>query len=175
MNRITSLIARACVLGGLALVPPFTFADDLSGPINISSINVTYHVDKDATTYSATSSIQPASLHSAGYKVTSLAVGDVTIRTLGPDLGDFSGTVKVNGAILFTYSGKWSDFNTAQSLLTSKLVKKSQLGINELMKGLVRERPIDLSVSGSVSKAPGSDNANSITVYVALQGNGHPE
>ena len=165
------VISTLMMLAGLLAIVPAA-ADDLSTPVNISPINSTFTIEPGPTSYFKDTKIDTLSLYDARYKLKSVSIMDITVSTLGPDLGTINGTVKVNGVTLFTYDGKWSEFNTAQSLLTSKLVKKNQAGVNALMHALTRREPVVLSVSGVVGKAPAAKNANSITVYAPMQASG---
>lgn len=147
-------------------------ADDLSTPISFRPIKATFAVDPGPTSYSKDSSVDTASLYDPRYKLKSVSIMDISIATLGPDLGTFNGTVRVNGVTLFTYDGKWSEFNTAQSVLTSKLVKKNIAGINALTGALTQGKPVVVSVSGVVGKSPADKNTHSITIYASMQGGG---
>ena len=147
-------------------------ADDLSTPLGVRPIDATFAVDPGPTSYTGSASIDTVSLYDPRYKLKAVSISDITISTRGPDLGTFSGTVKVNGVNLFTYDGQWNAFNTAQSLLTSQLLKKNQSGVNALVDALMHRRPLVLSISGGADRAPAAKNTNTITVYVPMQGSG---
>jgi len=168
-RRILFLFIVALTLTGFPAL-----ADDLSTPLGLRPINATFALDPGPTSYSADRSIDSASLYDPRYKLKAVSISDITISTRGPDLGAFSGTVKVNGVNLFTYDGQWNAFNTAQSLLTSSLLKKNQSGVNALVDALMHQRPVVLSISGSADKAPVAKNTNTITVYMPMQGSGLP-
>jgi len=167
-NRTLASVA----LAAFSLTPCLAFADDLSTQVSVRPINATYFIEPDSTSYSGNVTIDPASLHDPRYKLKSIAITDITIATKGPDLGTFSGTVKINGVNLFTYTGQWKAFETAQSLLKSQWLKKNQSGINALTDALIRGKPVVMSVSGIAEKAPTAKNANSITVYAPMHGSG---
>src|SRR5512140_568775 len=70
-------------------------ADVLTTPLSMRSINASFALEPGPTAYSSSSSADPASLYDPRYKLDGVSISDITISTKGPDLGTFSGTVKV--------------------------------------------------------------------------------
>src|SRR4051794_8334250 len=91
-----------------ALLTSFALrADDLSTPISLRPVTSSFAIEPGPTSYSRETTIDTGSLYDSRYKLKSVSIMDITLSTAGPDLGAFSGTVKVNGTTLFTYDGTW--------------------------------------------------------------------
>jgi hypothetical protein len=100
---------------------------------------------------------------------------DIRISTTGTYSGNVSGTAAINGIVMLTYSGAWSDFSTPQSLLgSSPYISPRTPGLLELARVLA-EFPtnpavtLTLSSSGSVSNVPVPDGLQ-VCVEVLTQG-----
>jgi hypothetical protein len=168
-TRILALLSLAALL----LIAFDCITDDLSILLNVKPLNATYAVNPGPPSYAGSVTIDRRSLYDESYTLTGVSVSDIKLSTNGPDLGAFSGTVRVNGVILFTYSGDWTAFNTPQSVLTSRLLTKNQPGIDALINTVIEQRSVVLTVSGDVRTAPAAKNTNSVTVYASVQAYGH--
>lgn len=147
----------------------------ISISLNLKPLNATYPLNNgSSTSYSGADTISPGSLYDKSYTLTGASVYDIQVATKGPDLGQGTGTVYVNGKILFTYSGRWSAFNTPQSLLTSTLITKNPAGVSELINAVVNKQPqIILTVSGTISSPPPAKGLDYLIVSAYVQAYGH--
>jgi hypothetical protein len=177
-TQLGSAMNRTCravlVLVGYCFIVVGCSADDLSSLLNVNPLNVTYALNPGSPAYSGTATVEPRALYDLRYKLTGVSLSDISISTRGPDLGAVSGIVKIDGVVLFTYNGDWIVFNSPQSLLSSPFVTRNMAGVNELIKTVVDRRPVVLTVSGTVGKAPAEPKANSVTVFASVQAYGHP-
>jgi hypothetical protein len=150
---------RLCALLVLATLPLMAFnciTDSFTISLNLKPFNATYPINPgNNTAYSGSYAINPDTLYDAtSYTLDGASVYDIRVQTQGPDLGTCSGTVWVNGTILFTYNGPWTGFNTPQSLLTSQYITRSQQGITTLVSAVTQGQLVTLSVQGSVTTKP---------------------
>jgi hypothetical protein len=135
--------------------------------------NGTYNINAgNNPNYGGSISINPATLYDTDYELTGASVYDIRVSTAGPNLGNCTGNVTVNGILLLSYSGTWVQFNTSQSLLTSRLITRNNAGVTELVNAVVQNRPVVLAVSGSVTTTP-IPNGCSLTVSAYVQAYGH--
>jgi len=115
-------------------------------------------------------------LYDNSYELTGASVYDIRVSTQGPSLGTVTGSVTVNGTLLFTYgvsrSATWNDFLTPQSLITSPFIAKNPAGVTVLVNAIVNNQPTVFAVSGTVGQVP-APNANSITIYAYVRAYGH--
>lgn len=166
--RILAFLAIAAIplMGFDCVTDAFTIA------LNLAPFNGTYTVTPGGNgTYGGTLTINPATLYDNSYTLTGASVYDIRVSTAGPNLGTCTGTVRVNGILLFSYAGTWTQFNAPQSLLTSRLITRNQPGINELISAVVQGRPVVLVGAGSVTTTPVPAGCTvSVAAYVQAYG-----
>ena len=168
-TRILALL----VIAAIPLMGFYCIVDQFSISLNLKPFNGTYTVNPgNSPNYGGTATFNPATLYDNSYTLTGASVYDITVSTAGPNLGTCSGSVTVNGTLLFTYNGAWTAFNTPQSLLTSRLITRNQAGINELVSAVVQGRSIVLVGAGSVTTTPVPTGC-SVTVAAYVQAYGH--
>jgi hypothetical protein len=147
--------------------------------LNLAPITATFPLNPGTgTTYGGvTPPIDLASLFDQSYTLTGATLYDITVQTKGEDLGTGSGTVTltVNGSntTLFTYNGAWTAFNTPQSLITSPLITRNPSGVSALINAVTGWQRVILGVTGTITKAPATQNTDFIAVSVYVQGTGH--
>ncbi len=167
--RILTFLAIAAIplMGFDCVTDAFTIA------LNLKPFNGTYNINAgNSPNYGGTATFNPATFYDNSYTLTGASVYDIRVSTAGPNLGTCSGSVTVNGTLLFTYNGAWTAFNTPQSLLTSRLITRNQAGINELVSAVLQGRSIVLVGAGSVTTTPVPTGC-SVTVAAYVQAYGH--
>ncbi len=167
--RILTFLAIAAIplMGFDCVTDAFTIA------LNLKPFNGTYNINQGpSTTYGGTATFNPATFYDNSYTLTGASVYDIRVSTAGPNLGNCTGSVNVNGIQLFTYAGTWTQFNTSQSLLTSRLITRNQAGINELVSAVVQGRSIVLVGAGNVTTTPVPAGC-SVTISAFVQAYGH--
>jgi len=177
----TSLLALFVV----SMLPLMSF-DCINDPhsitisLNLKPFNATYPLNNGSSkTYAGADTINPGTLYDQSYTLTGATVYDIQVSTKGPDLGLGSGVVYVGTGFgsedtLFTYNGRWSLFNTPQSLLTSTLITKNAKGVKTLTDAVVNKSPqITLRVSGTISTPPPAQNLDFLIVSAYVQAYGH--
>jgi len=145
----------------LVLVIPLMGFDCVNSPIVVSlslkPFNATYDINQGSnkSPYLGTTTIDPRTLYDNSYDLTGASVYDIKVQTIGPDLGTCSGTVTITSGgvtnVLFTYSGAWTAFNTAQSLLSSGLITKNMTGVNQLIAAVQNKEVVTLAGSASIT------------------------
>ena len=107
MIRLLRLLLLTALLAGVS-----ASADDLSNPIGVRPISASFAVNPGPATYLGESRIDPASLYDPRYKLKSISIMDITIATVGPDLGKFNGSIKVT----IGTDGRVSDVEIVESV-----------------------------------------------------------
>ncbi|MEW6510462.1 MAG: hypothetical protein AB1428_05825 [Bacteroidota bacterium] len=160
----------------IAAVPLMGFdciTDSFVIALDMKPFNGTYNITPgNNPNYGGSITIDPGTLYDTAYELTGASVYDIRVSTAGPNLGNCSGAVTVNGVLLMTYNGTWTQFNTPQSLLTSRLITRNNSGVTELVNAVVQNRPVVLAVNGSVTTTP-VPNGCSLTVSAYVQAYGH--
>lgn len=147
--------------------------------LNLAPITATFPLNPGQnTSYGGTTpSLDLASYFDQSYTITGATLYDITVQTKGEDLGTGSGTVTLtaNGVTttLFTYNGAWTAFNTPQSLITSTLLTRNPSGVSALVNAVTGRQKVTLGVSGTITKAPSTQNTDFIIVSVYIQASGH--
>jgi hypothetical protein len=167
---------RILALLMVAALPLMSFdciTDDFTIALDLKPFNGTYQINPgNNATYGGTVTIDPTTLYDQGYELTGASVYDIRVSTSGPNLGNCSGTVTVNGVLLFSYNGSWTAFNTPQSLLTSRLITRNAAGVNALISAVVNGTPATFVGLGSVTITPVPSGC-SVTVSAYVQAYGH--
>ena len=168
---------RALILLLLAAIPLMGFNcvnDEFTISLNLQPFNGTYPLTAGPTkTFGGSFSVDPGTMYDQGYTITGASVYDVRVSTAGPDLGNCSGSVSVNGKLLLTYNGPWTGFNTPQSLLSSRYITKNSLGIAELISCVVNKKLAVFSTTGVVTIGGNVPAGCSLTISANVQAWGH--
>ena len=169
---------RALILLLLAAIPLMGFNcvnDAFTISLNLAPFTGTYKLNPGPTTYGGSFSIDAKTLYDQGYTLTGASVYDMTVSTAGPNLGNCSGTVTINGKPLLTYSGPWTAFNTPQSLLSSRYITKDPTGqgIAELISCVVNKKVAVFLTGGTVTTSPAAAGTNTLTISANVQAWGH--
>lgn len=101
---------------------------------------------------------------------------DIRVRTIGNYGGNVNATVKLNsqtGQQILNINGAWSDFNTAQSIITSSKVTRTSAGIAQLVGAIQNKLDITLCGSGVLSGAT-VPSGLAVEVQVLGQVDGRP-
>jgi len=167
-------IVLLSVLIGLTTVGSDCINQGFEVAINLDQINGTYVINPGPNpSYSGSVTVDPTTLYDQNYNLTGASIYGIDVSTAGANLGNCSGTVRVNGILLLTYNGAWTAFNTPQSILTSPLITRNQAGITELINAVLQGRMITLSSSGTVTTTPVPSGC-SVTVSAYVQAYGTP-
>lgn len=168
------------VVAALPLMAFNCITDSFTISLNLKPFNATYKINPGTnTTYGGIFTVSPDSLYDSNtYVLDGASVYDVRIGTAGPsDLGPVAGDVYVsvgNGTAvqLLHYAGKWTDFNTPQSLLNSPFITRNSAGVNLMIQSVVGDQPITFELAGTESLTP-VPAGNSITASAYVQAYGH--
>jgi hypothetical protein len=94
---------------------------------------------------------------------------DIIVNTNGTFAGNVvNGQLTVNGIPLLSYAGSWNVFNTPQSLLTSPLMTRNQLGVNALVSAITNQSNITLCGSGAFSQAAAAGLSVGVQVFAQV-------
>lgn len=94
---------------------------------------------------------------------------DLIVTTHGSFAGSVNnGQLTVNGTPLLSYGGSWNAFNTPQSLLSSSLLTRNQLGVNTLINAIVNQQNITLCGSGAFSQAAAAGLSVEVEVFAQV-------
>jgi hypothetical protein len=169
-TRILALL----VVAALPLMAFDCISDEFTIAINLDPIVGTYTINQGSNpNYGGTATIKIDTLYDVDkYELTGAGLYDIRVSTSGPNLGNCSGSVTVNGILLFSYNGTWTQFNTPQSLLTSRLITRNQAGINTLINAVVNGSTITFVGAGSVTTTPVPAGC-SVKVSAYIQAYGH--
>jgi hypothetical protein len=167
---------RLLALMVVATLPLMAFnciTDSFTIALNLRPFNATYRINPgNNTTYGGFTTVSPDSMYDSGsYVLDGASVYDVRIGTSGPDLGQVAGDVYVNNAHLLHYAGKWTDFNTPQSLLNSPFITRFPAGINVLIQSVITTQPITFTVAGTETVTPVPSGCSLVSMaYVQAYG-----
>ena len=173
------------LLGIIVVMIPLMGFNCVNDPVvvalNLGSFNATYPINPGTTSnpYLGSAKIDPTNFYDNSYTLTGASVYDLTVQTIGPDLGTCSGTVTISSGgvttTLFTYSGPWTGFNTPQSLLTSSYITKNAAGIAQLIQAVQNKDLITIAGSASITatSVPGPAGTCSVVASAKVQAYGH--
>jgi hypothetical protein len=152
------------------------FNSDIGVPVDVR-FTTSYPINSGSNlTYGGTKTVWPKDSVDQDFqdKLQSGRIYDVQVRTVGTFAGaSVSGSASVNGIPLVTYSGKWSDFQTWQSLLgNSPYISPQTAGLNEagrILKDLSSNPMVTLSSAGAVSGVSSIPSGLSVEVRILGQ------
>ena len=172
--RLLALLTIAAIplMGFDCIVDQFTIA------LNLRPFNGTYTLNTGSSTnYAGSFAISPGTLYDNSYELTGASLYDIRVSTQGASLGTVTGSVSVNGVLLFTYgvarSATWNDFLTPQSLLSSPFIARNSAGVTTLVNAIVNNQQVTFAVAGTVGTPPATSTSNSITIFAYVRAYGH--
>jgi hypothetical protein len=167
------------VVAALPLMAFNCVTDSFTIALNLKPFTGTFRINPGGnTTYGGSFTIKPDTLYDSGsYVLDGASVYDIRVGTSGPqDLGPVAGNVNVNTTpgspiLLMHYAGKWTDFNTPQSLLNSPFITRNSAGVNLLIQSVVGNQTITFSIVGTETLTPVPAGCSIVsTAYVQAYG-----
>jgi hypothetical protein len=156
-NRLTKLALPAALSMVAMAANCFSITDPFVVSVNVKDVTGTYDVDANTVNFDPSCSVkQPADYIDPDYQVQPGGrLVDITIQTIGTFAGNVvNGEVRVNGTTILSYSGPWSTFNTAQSILSSTTpLVQNPAGVAVLLSAIQGQQPISICHAGAFSQA----------------------
>lgn len=149
-RAVLALVVGLSTMGNECINSPFVVS------VNLEALDVTINIPAGTTTtYTGSRTILAADyLDEAFATVQNARVYDITVQGVGAYTGTVTGTASVNGTLILSYSGPWSQFSTPRSLLSTPGVTLNAAGVTALRNAVQAHQAVTLSGSGSVSVSP---------------------
>ncbi len=164
-------------LAGLMTTGFECISDSYLVSVNIEGVTGVYTINPGSTTFAECKTFFAKDYLNQDFGTISGArIYDIRVRTIGSYGGNVNATIRLNtqaGQQILSISGAWSDYSTAQSIITSSKVTRTSAGISQLVGAILNKLDITLCGSGSVSGGT-VPSGLSVEVQVLGQVDGRP-
>jgi hypothetical protein len=157
------------VVLGLSVAMMGCVAEEFLISVNLEDLSATYAIPPgDDPDWSGSEIIRASDYLNQDFgSIAGVRIYDIKVQVFGDYSGDVTGQAYVNGDLIVSFAGAWSEFTVEQTLLTSPLITVEDGGVAALVSAVLSGSDVQLDANGTLSDVPLPEG---LTVQLTLLG-----